>query len=216
MTTLPRADDPAADPELVPLLARAAAGVPHVLDLTYLPQVDLASGEVVGVDVKLRVAHPRRGLLAPARFWPAAQTAGLLSALARQAVRRCVREVQAHRSSARHRSARLGPATGRPRSRSLTAGAGRRARGRARSSRAGPAVRRGRAGYRADLAFRLAALRGAGAAVAVLTDGGPRWRDCLTDGLGVDALRLSPRLVRTVAHLVRDGPRRTSEPRPQG
>ncbi|MGZ4618091.1 MAG: EAL domain-containing protein [Frankiaceae bacterium] len=205
MATLSRADDPGGDPELVPVLARAAAGVPHALDLTYLPQIDLASGEVVGVDVKLRVAHPRRGLLAPARFWPAAHTPGLLRPLAREAVRRCVREVQA---TDRRRGADLRVWVPLPsvlvRDPSLLALVEELA---AELAPRALVLQFGEGGLDTtpDLAYRLAALRGAGAAVAVLTDDAPRSREWLEDGLGVDALRLSPRLVRTVAHLLRDG-----------
>jgi EAL domain-containing protein (putative c-di-GMP-specific phosphodiesterase class I) len=200
-----RADDPAADPELAPVLARAAAGVAHLLDLTYLPQIDLASGEVVGVDVNLRVAHPRRGLLAPARFWPAAGAAGLLSPLARQAVRRCVREVPAsdHGPGADLRVWLPLPSV-------LVHDPSLLALVEELATELAPRALVLQFGEdwldtAGDRAVGPAALQGAGAAVAVLTDGEHRWRDRLEDGLGVDALRLSPRLVRAVADPVRDG-----------
>ena len=196
MSTLPRASDSAADPDLVPVLARAAAGVPHVLDLTYLPQVDLASGEVVGVDVKLRIAHPHRGLLSPAQFWPAARAAGLISSLARQAVRRCAREVGTPEpqgsSELRVWIALPGVLVHDP---FLPAQLAELA---AELAPRTLVLQFGGDGLELtpDLAARIAALRGAGATVAV--DDALAWCDWLPSGPEVDAVRLSPRLVRAV------------------
>jgi diguanylate cyclase (GGDEF)-like protein len=50
--------------------------VPH-----FQPYVDLASGEVVGVEVLARWNHPERGLVSPAVFIPAAEDTGLVDEL---------------------------------------------------------------------------------------------------------------------------------------
>lgn len=47
------------------------------LVLHYQPQVDLRTGQVVGVEALLRWHHPDRGLLTPALFLPAADNTGL-------------------------------------------------------------------------------------------------------------------------------------------
>ena len=45
------------------------------------PQLELVAEHVVGVEALVRWDHPRRGLLAPVHFLPAAEQAGLLRAL---------------------------------------------------------------------------------------------------------------------------------------
>jgi len=45
--------------------------------LHYQPQIDLRSGQVMGVEALLRWQHPERGLLAPAHFLPLIETTGL-------------------------------------------------------------------------------------------------------------------------------------------
>ena len=45
--------------------------------LHYQPQVDLRTGQVMGVEALLRWQHPERGLLAPAHFLPLIETTGL-------------------------------------------------------------------------------------------------------------------------------------------
>lgn len=47
------------------------------LQLHYQPQIDLRTGQVVGVEALLRWQHPERGLLAPAHFLPVVETTGL-------------------------------------------------------------------------------------------------------------------------------------------
>lgn len=45
--------------------------------LHYQPQIDLRTGQIVGVEALLRWQHPERGLLAPAHFLPLVETTGL-------------------------------------------------------------------------------------------------------------------------------------------
>jgi EAL domain-containing protein (putative c-di-GMP-specific phosphodiesterase class I) len=45
--------------------------------LHYQPQIDLRTGQVMGVEALLRWQHPERGLLAPAHFLPLIETSGL-------------------------------------------------------------------------------------------------------------------------------------------
>lgn len=49
----------------------------HELQLHYQPQIDLRTGQVLGVEALLRWQHPDRGLLAPAHFLPLIATTGL-------------------------------------------------------------------------------------------------------------------------------------------
>jgi len=51
------------------------------LALYYQPQVDLASGSVIGVEALLRWNHPQKGFIPPDEFIPLAEKSGLISML---------------------------------------------------------------------------------------------------------------------------------------
>ena len=51
------------------------------LTLHYQPQVELATGQIVGMEALVRWRHPTRGLLRPAEFIPTAERTGVIVAL---------------------------------------------------------------------------------------------------------------------------------------
>jgi EAL domain-containing protein (putative c-di-GMP-specific phosphodiesterase class I) len=84
------------DLDLVPALARAVEE--DALVVHYQPEVDLASGAVVGMEALLRWQHPKRGLLWPVDFLALADRAGLLPTLGWEVLRRGAKELASWRS----------------------------------------------------------------------------------------------------------------------
>jgi EAL domain-containing protein (putative c-di-GMP-specific phosphodiesterase class I) len=76
---------------LVPALSRAVEE--GTLVVHYQPEVDLATGGVVGMEALLRWRHPQRGLLWPADFLAVAENAGLLTTLGWEVLRRGAKEL---------------------------------------------------------------------------------------------------------------------------
>ncbi len=62
-------------------IAQAIAG--HELRLDYQPVVELATGELVGVEALVRWDHPQRGLVSPADFIPEAERSGCIGDVSR-------------------------------------------------------------------------------------------------------------------------------------
>lgn len=58
------------------------------LDVHYQPLVDLATGEVTGLEALLRWAHPERGMISPAEFIPVAEETGLIGPVGSYVLRR--------------------------------------------------------------------------------------------------------------------------------
>jgi EAL domain-containing protein (putative c-di-GMP-specific phosphodiesterase class I) len=86
---------PSLDLDLVPSLRVALDH--EALVLHFQPEVDLASGAVVGMEALLRWQHPQRGLLWPADFLAVADGAGLLPSLGWWVLERCAAELETWR-----------------------------------------------------------------------------------------------------------------------
>jgi EAL domain-containing protein (putative c-di-GMP-specific phosphodiesterase class I) len=79
------------DLDLIPALSRAIDD--DALVVHFQPEVDLATGAVVGMEALLRWQHPQRGLLWPVDFLDLADRAGLLPAIGWEVIRRCAEEL---------------------------------------------------------------------------------------------------------------------------
>jgi EAL domain-containing protein (putative c-di-GMP-specific phosphodiesterase class I) len=71
------------------------------LVLHHQPQVDVASGRVVGAEALVRWLHPVRGLLGPADFLPLAEVHGLMGQLTDEVLRQAVTQAAAWRGAGR-------------------------------------------------------------------------------------------------------------------
>jgi len=71
----------------------------ETLAVHYQPQFDLARGVVTGAEALLRWMHPTRGEIAPSRFVPIAEQAGLMSELGRFVLRTACRDAAAWRGA---------------------------------------------------------------------------------------------------------------------
>jgi diguanylate cyclase (GGDEF)-like protein len=67
------------------------------LELQYQPEVELSSGNIVGMEGLVRWHHPRRGLLTPDAFMPIAEQAGTMSAIGHWVMDRACRQMRAWR-----------------------------------------------------------------------------------------------------------------------
>jgi diguanylate cyclase len=65
------------------------------LELHYQPQVELATGRILGLEALLRWRHPSRGLIPPSLFIPIAERTGAILALGRWAFEEACRQYRA-------------------------------------------------------------------------------------------------------------------------
>lgn len=77
---------------------RNALGQGH-LQLFYQPQIDIASGRIVGAEALMRWLDPVEGMISPARFIPVAETTGLIGPLGEWVLDEACRQTQAWRNA---------------------------------------------------------------------------------------------------------------------
>ena len=62
--------------------------------LVYQPQIELATGRIIGVEVLMRWNHPLRGLISPVRFIPVAEDTGLILSIGEWGLRESCRQAK--------------------------------------------------------------------------------------------------------------------------
>lgn len=62
--------------------------------LVYQPQIELATGRIIGVEVLMRWHHPARGLISPVRFIPVAEDTGLILPIGEWGLRESCRQAR--------------------------------------------------------------------------------------------------------------------------
>ena len=67
------------------------------LELYYQPQIELASGRIVGLEALIRWNHPRRGLLLPEQFIAIAESSGSILAVGQWVIEEACRQIVAWR-----------------------------------------------------------------------------------------------------------------------
>ncbi|RLK48285.1 diguanylate cyclase (GGDEF)-like protein [Alkalispirillum mobile] len=65
------------------------------LEVFYQPQLDVATGSIIGVEALVRWRDPEEGLISPARFIPVAEETGLINRLGQQVLERACRQAVA-------------------------------------------------------------------------------------------------------------------------
>jgi EAL domain-containing protein (putative c-di-GMP-specific phosphodiesterase class I) len=70
----------------------------HQLTLHYQPQVNLRTGELVGLEALVRCQHPEYGLVSPDRFLPIAERSGMMDMVTEWVFESAVRQLAAWRS----------------------------------------------------------------------------------------------------------------------
>jgi EAL domain-containing protein (putative c-di-GMP-specific phosphodiesterase class I) len=67
------------------------------LDLEYQPQVELATGAIIGAEVLIRWNHAERGTMSPGQFIPVAEDTGLIIPIGEWVIRSACQQLQAWR-----------------------------------------------------------------------------------------------------------------------